>query len=134
MPIRIVITGPNRPLLDSLHAVLRTEVDMRVVAVADNWNIDENVIGAFKPHVAVLDLDQPRSDSDQTICRLAAGIPTVRLLVTGTHHDRQLVNQLINAGASGYVLGDWAFEELATAIRAVVAGRRYVSPHVATPT
>ncbi len=46
------------------------------------------------------------------------------------HSDGQLVGRMLNAGASGYLLKDCAFEELANAIRTVAAGRTYLGPTI----
>jgi DNA-binding NarL/FixJ family response regulator len=47
------------------------------------------------------------------------------------HADRRFMGEMLKAGAKGYLLKDGAFEELATAIRSVVANKVYLSPRIA---
>ena len=57
--------------------------------------------------------------------------PGVKIIALSMHSDRRFVSGMLEAGASGYLLKDSAFEELATAIRAVVANQIYLSPKIA---
>src|SRR5262249_2880612 len=56
--------------------------------------------------------------------------PAAQVIALSMHADRRFVEEMLRAGAKGYVLKDSAFEELATAVRAVVAGKTYLSPRV----
>jgi DNA-binding NarL/FixJ family response regulator len=58
-------------------------------------------------------------------------IPGVKVVALSMHSDRRFVLGMLEAGASGYLLKDCAFDELAKAIRSVAAGHTYLSPSVA---
>jgi two-component system response regulator NreC len=57
--------------------------------------------------------------------------PNVKIVALSMHSDKRFVVQMLKAGAAGYILKDCAFEELADAIRSVIANRTYLSPKLA---
>src|SRR6185437_1788387 len=57
--------------------------------------------------------------------------PTVKVIGLSVHRDARQVAAMFKAGASGYLLKSQPFDELAAAIRTVMAGRTYISPSVA---
>jgi DNA-binding NarL/FixJ family response regulator len=63
--------------------------------------------------------------------QIVAECPSTRVIGLSMHSDRQYVGGMLEAGASGYLLKDCAFEELETAIRTVLDNRTYLSPGVA---
>jgi DNA-binding NarL/FixJ family response regulator len=122
-------------LLADDHAIVRAGLrriveesgDMEVVAEADDG---QEVIGqvlATSPDVAVIDISMPRMDGLEVISRLHASHPQLPVLVLTMHKEEQYVVRAIEAGASGYLTKQSAPEQLVTAIRRVIEGRRYVT-------
>jgi DNA-binding NarL/FixJ family response regulator len=58
-------------------------------------------------------------------------MPHVKIIALSMHSDRRFVLGMLEAGASGYLLKDCAFDELAQAVRNVSAGHTYLSPKIA---
>jgi len=54
----------------------------------------------------------------------------IKVIALSVHSDKRFVIEMLNAGASGYLLKDCAFEELANAIRTVRSNRSYLSPAI----
>ena len=70
----------------------------------------------------------------QQICRkIINKAPGVKVLALSMHNDIRFVAEMLNAGASGYLLKDCAFEELIHAIRVVAEQGSYVSPKINIP-
>ncbi len=65
--------------------------------------------------------------------QITAELPDVKVIALSMHSDRRFVVQMFRAGASGYLLKDCAFEELARAVNAVLKNQTYLSPAVAGP-
>ncbi len=85
----------------------------------------------LRPDVVVLDVAMPRGnglEAARDICRTA---PESKVLVLSAYQDPDLVQQLIDAGVSGYLTKHSAAEELLNAIRQVAAGHPYYSPQIA---
>ena len=78
-----------------------------------------------------MDLSMPEVDGLDATPEVIAAHPGARVIAFSAHLDRALFERAFAAGAVGYVLKDMAHEELAAAIRAVAAGRTYISPRIA---
>jgi DNA-binding NarL/FixJ family response regulator len=63
--------------------------------------------------------------------QIMAKHPEVKVIALSMHSDKRFVGGMLKAGASGYLLKDCAFGELANAIRAVMGGQTYLSPQIA---
>ncbi|GAI21506.1 unnamed protein product, partial [marine sediment metagenome] len=62
--------------------------------------------------------------------QIVSEFPDVKIIALSMHSDSLFVTEMLRSGASGYLLKDCAFEELARAIRTVVAGKTYLSPSI----
>lgn len=63
--------------------------------------------------------------------QVISGLPDTKVIALSMHSDHRYVLGVLEAGASGYLLKDCAFGELATAIRQVASGNTYLSPSIA---
>lgn len=63
---------------------------------------------------------------------MIAGNPDIKIIALSMHSNKQLVMEMLKAGASGYLLKDCAFNELSDAIESVMNGHIYLSPGINT--
>ncbi|MHC4273639.1 MAG: response regulator [Planctomycetota bacterium] len=75
----------------------------------------------MKPDLVVMDIGMPRLNGIQATQRIIDELPDVKVIALSVHADKRMVALMLNAGASEYVLKDFAFEHLAGTIRATVA-------------
>ncbi|MHC5007398.1 MAG: response regulator [Planctomycetota bacterium] len=123
MKTRIVVADDNEPLRDSLRDLFRTTDDIEVVAMAVDGYQALEMTRALKPDLVVMDIEMPRLNGIQATRRIVAEHPEVIVIALSVHADKRLVALMLNAGASEYVLKDFAFEHLAGTIRTAVASR-----------
>ena len=83
------------------------------------------------PEVVVMDVGMPDLNGIEATRQIVANNPKVKVIGLSMHSAKRFVIEMFKAGASGYLLKDCAFEELANAIRAVVLNRTYLSPKIA---
>ena len=100
---------------------------MRVVGSFAEGNPAVLFAAREAPDVAVLDVAMPGASGIDVARRLRAVSPRTQLLMLSMHERREYVRQALWAGANGYVLKECAGDEVVAAVRAVHAGRRYLS-------
>lgn len=99
----------------------------------DVYDVDEalKVAGRECPDLMLLSHGLMGGRVAVTIRSIAERASGARILVLSNHNDSRLALRAVEAGASGYLLADRAYEELADAVRTVMAGRTYLSPGIA---
>lgn len=128
MSVRILLADDHKIVREGLRSLLERERDIEVVAEAEDGYQALKLVQERSPKVVVIDVAMPGLNGIETTRRIVQGYPNTRVVALSMHSDRLLVGRMLAAGASGYLLKDCAFEELASAIRVVAAGRTYLSP------
>jgi DNA-binding NarL/FixJ family response regulator len=126
--IRVLLADDHRILRDGLAALMAREPDMELVATAEDGPSMMRQVREHVPDVLVTDISMPGLNGIDAVHRVRAELPQVQVLCLSVHDEDRMVLAMIEAGASGYVLKDGSFEELALAVRQVVCGRIYISP------
>jgi len=125
---RVVLADDHPIVLAGLRNLLEPEPDLEIAGEAASGLAALHLIRDRQPDVAVVDISMPELNGIQLGQRLAAEMPSVRLLVLTLHEDRAFLKQALDAGIRGYVLKRSAAENLVQAIRAVMTGGIYVDP------
>ena len=124
--IRVVLAEDHETVRQGLHALLAARDDIEVVADAANGRIALERIKSLKPDVAVMDLSMPEMNGLAATRAIAEMAPKVAVVALTRHADDAYVQELLSAGAKGYVLKQSSIDELLKAIRTVAAGDRYL--------
>ena len=129
--IRILLADDHAVLRAGLQSLLNRIDDMTVVAEVGRADDVLPAAEQCQPHVVVLDVSLTGGSGVQVAESLQARLPQVAILALSMHIDRDTVSRMLRAGALGYVCKSCTADELVRAIRAVAAGRAFVSPEVA---
>ena len=84
----------------------------------------------MKPDVAILDIGMPELDGFEATQQILQAVPDTKVLVLTMHESDQMVRRALDAGARGYLLKSDLTEYLAKAVRAIAAGKRFLTPKV----
>jgi DNA-binding NarL/FixJ family response regulator len=126
---RIVLIDDHAILREGLIALSNMEKDLEVVGQGANLTEAIAVAEATQPDLIVTDLALAGATGLQGIVEFRSRIPTAKVLVLTMHDSEEYIRAAISAGAHGYVLKDATREELIKAMRAVLAGKRYLCSH-----
>jgi two-component system response regulator NreC len=77
-----------------------------------------------------MDMDMPEHNGLEATRQIKVDFPRVHVIVLTMHGGERIIQQMLKAGASGYLLKDCAFDELVKAIRRVLEGRIYLAEQV----
>jgi DNA-binding NarL/FixJ family response regulator len=124
--IRVLLAEDHETVRQGVHALLAAREDIDVVAAVANGRDAVERIKALKPDVAVMDVSMPEMNGLAATRAIRDLAPKVAVVALTRHADDAYVQELLSAGARGYVLKQSPIDELLKAIRAVAAGERYL--------
>jgi len=131
MSIRIIIADNHKIVLSGLRSLIEKEPDFEVIAEADNGRTAVRLSLELVPDLVVMDIAMPELNGIEATRQIIATHPGTKVIALSMHADKRYVMEMLKAGASGYLLKDNAYEELARAIHTVVGNRTYLSPQIA---
>jgi two-component system response regulator NreC len=131
MSITILVVDDHKILRQGLRTLLAREADMEVLAEAEDGREAVRLVRELSPQVVIMDVGMPDLNGIEATRQILQESPETKVIALSMHSDRRFVTNMIKAGASGYLLKDSAFEELATAIRVVMARKTYLSHEIA---
>lgn len=128
--IHIVIAEDQKMLLGALAALLDLEEDMTVVGRASNGDEAVKLVRLLQPDICLMDIEMPgKSGLDAAEAMRDQGLACKMIILT-TFARTGYFERALKAGVNGYLLKDSPSEELASAIRSVMAGRRIYAPEL----
>ena len=130
MVATILIADDHRLFREGLRALLERE-GFQVIAEADNGRSAVKLAKKLQPDVVITDIGMPDLNGVEATKKICAEATRSKVLALSMHTESRFVLGVLEAGASGYLLKDAAFEELSTAIKAVLKGQIYLSPSIA---
>jgi len=128
--MRILLADNHKLFCDGLRTLLAKQPGMDVVGEAHNGRIAVRLARQLSPDLVIMDIGMPEMNGMEATRQIRAEMPRTKVLAVSMHSDRQYVSGMLSAGASGYVLKDGAFSELAQAIEIVMSGNCYLSPEI----
>jgi len=131
MSIRVMLVDDHRILREAIRNILEKSGDILVVAEADDGPAALQSAQAAAPDIVVMDIGLSDMSGIEATRRLLAEHAGIKVLALSMYSDRRMVLQMLQAGASGYVVKAAGSEELLLAIRAVAAGKTYLCAEVA---
>jgi two-component system response regulator NreC len=129
--LRILLADDHATVREGVKMIINAQTDMEVVGEAADGRNAISEAQALKPDVVVMDVSMPRLNGLKATEALKESCPTVKVLALTRHQDDGYLQQLLRAGAVGYVLKQSRPAELLQAIRAVGRGGSYLDSAVA---
>ena len=130
MSVSVVLVDDHTIVRDGLRALLDKNPTMVVVGEAADGRSAVRLAKDMSPDVVIMDVAMSDLNGIEATRQIMAEAPRVKVLALSMYSDRVFVSEMLKAGASGYLLKDCAFDELAHAIETVMAGRIYLSPGI----
>ena len=127
MATRVLIADDHKILREGLISLLQGEADIAIVGEAANGHEAVQLTQEVRPDVVIMDVAMAGLNGVSATSQILTQAPTTKVIALSMHSDRRFVTGMLSAGASGYLLKDSAFEELALSIRAVMRGELYLS-------
>jgi PAS domain S-box-containing protein len=127
MTTRILLADEHQASRQGLRTLLDKEPDFEVVAEAGTEAAALRLVLKERPDVVILDLAMAGLKGPEPVQQIVAAAPATKVIGLSMYGDRRFVVEVLKAGAFGYVLKDYAAEDLTEAVRAVRAHKTYLS-------
>jgi len=132
MAIGVLLVDDHRMFRDGIRNLLDQQVDIQVLGEAADGRTAVRLAQQLAPQVVVLDLTMPHLNGIDAASRIHTENAAIKLIALSMHAERHLVHEMLEAGVSGYLLKECAFEELVQAIHVVHERNQvYLSPEIA---
>jgi two-component system response regulator NreC len=129
--VRILLADDHTVVRQGLRKVLEERPEWQVVAEAGDGREAVRLAEQEKPDVAILDVAMPLLNGIEATRQIVKKSPSTRVLILSMHADEAYVTQILQAGATGYLLKDSADVDLLKAVTEVSQGRSFFSPAIA---
>jgi len=129
--IQVVIVDDHDMVRRGLSTYLKVQNDMRLVAEADSGEEAIRICELYHPDVVLMDIAMPKMGGAQATRLIRAKFPDIQVIGLTSFQDKDLVQEMLRAGAIGYLLKNITGEDLVEAIRNAHHGKPSMSPEVA---
>ncbi len=128
--IRVFLADDHLILREGIRALLEKVSDIEMVGEAGDGAEAVAKVEQLVPDVVLMDITMPGLNGLEATRQIKQKNPQVKVLILTMHETNQYLSQMLQAGASGYVVKTTATSELISAIRAVHQGDVYLYPSI----
>ena len=131
MPIGIVLVDDHRIFREGVRTLLEQQEGMAVIGEANDGGEAVDLVRTLSPQVVIMDVSMPDVNGIDATQRILDENRDVKVIALSMHAHRRFVQDMLKAGASGYLLKECAFKEMIRAIHMVYDENRiYLSPEI----
>lgn len=124
----LLIVDDQSIILDGIEAILSGMAGLEVVGRCPNGREAMQMARELGPDLVLMDVNMPDMDGIEATRRVLKVSPDSRVLMLSMYGHREFVLEVMDAGASGYLLKNAGKDELRLAIEQVLKGGKYLSP------
>ena len=128
--VKILLADDHALFRGGVRSLLEEEDDLEIVGEASNGAEALAKVRELSPDVVVMDITMPEVDGIEATRNIMSEFPDTKVIALSIHGGKRFVENMLSAGAAGYMLKDSVPEELVDAIRAVLSGKSYLSAAV----
>lgn len=128
--IRLAIAEDHQALIDGIELLLKYEEDISIIGTANNGEELLDIVKLKEPHVVLTDIRMPKMDGIAATKAIKQQFPHIKIIAFTMFDQSDAVQQMLAAGASGYLLKNSALTEVLEAIHTVYKGDNYFDANI----
>jgi DNA-binding NarL/FixJ family response regulator len=129
--IKVFLVDDHTVVRQGLRALLVVEGDIEIVGEAENGRQAVQRVKELLPDVVLMDIAMPVLNGLEATRQIIRALPSTKVIILSSYSDDDYVQQLIEAGAAGYLIKQSAANDLLKAIRDAKKGNAFFSPAIA---
>ncbi len=129
--IKIILADDHQIFRKGLKSLFSEKENIEVLAEADNGNEALEAARKYKPEIVIMDIAMPKMDGIAATRQIRDRFPDTEVVILSMHAKKAYIDQVLKAGAKGYVLKDSDEESLLSAINPVHNGGYYLDSPIA---
>ena len=129
--IKIILADDHRIFRKGLKSLLSEKENIEVLAEADNGSEALEKAMKYRPEIVLMDIAMPKMDGIEATRQIRERLPDTEVVILSMHAKKAYIDQVLKAGAKGYVLKDSDEENLIAAINTVHNGGYYLDSPIA---
>jgi DNA-binding NarL/FixJ family response regulator len=131
MVIRVLLVDDHSMFRETLRLLLDQDPTMEVVGELGDGTKIQEAVAQLRPDVVVMDVNMPHVNGILATCTLLSQFPQVRVVALSGYGHKQFVMEMLDAGATAYVVKSSAGKQLVHAIHSAAQGKTYLCPDAA---
>jgi DNA-binding NarL/FixJ family response regulator len=131
IPVRLVLADDHELIRMGLRTLLQARSDWSVVGEAVNGEEAVDMVLSLQPDVALLDIAMPKLNGIEATRQILLQGARTKILLLSAHDSTQVIADVLDSGAKGYVLKSDAARDLVAAVEAVRSNQTFFTPKVA---
>jgi len=129
--IRVLVVDDHALFREMLLNALEEEEDLQVVGEAADGPSAVSACQRLRPDVCLLDLEMPGMNGVEVTRHLVRTCPETKIVVLTAYDEDRWIYELVQAGATGYLLKEAPLAEVVRAVRVAWSGESLIEPRVA---
>ena len=130
MAITILLVDDHPLFRKGLRLLLEAQEDFRIVGEAGDGREAIDRVRTLSPDVVLMDITTPDFNGIDATRKIVSEVPSARVVALSMHAGKSFVEDMLQAGAAGYILKKSVPEDLVNGIRTVIQGEIYLSPAI----
>ncbi|MBT8490842.1 MAG: response regulator, partial [Deltaproteobacteria bacterium] len=130
MPTTILLVDDHPVFRKGLRILFQDEQDIKVVGEAGDGQEAIGRVRDLSPDVVVMDINMPNFNGIEATRQIVSDFPDTKIIALSIHSGKRFIEDMLRAGAVGYILKECAPEELVNGVRSVMRSEIYLSPSV----
>ncbi len=128
--IRLAIAEDHQSLIDGIKLLLEYEDDIEIIGTANDGEELLHLVRLKQPNVVITDIRMPKVDGISATKQIKEEFPHSKVLGFTMFDQQDAIKQMLDAGASGYLLKNSPLEEVLKAVRSVYNGDTYFDANI----
>ncbi|WP_298550797.1 response regulator transcription factor [uncultured Algibacter sp.] len=130
--IRLAIAEDHQSLIDGIKLLLEYEDGISIIGTANDGEALLDIVEKKQPNVVLTDIRMPKMDGIEVTKQIKKKYPKINVLAFTMFEQIEAIQQMINVGASGYILKNSSLKEVHNAILTVAEGETYFDANINT--